>query len=668
MMHPRFLRAGAVSIGLTSWVVLCITTAHAQESPPAEVVDVVEETLESTLPSTTTVDLTDAPGATTLSDVLETVPGVTVRRSGGPGALAWVSIRGSGLRETVVALDGLPLNPDASAIVDLSTWPTQGLAELVVWRARAPLALSGTSASVIELNTPASMTSPSGGFSGGSWGTWRGWVSGETRSAHAAVPDLMWHGTAFHSDGDYLHYDDNGTVFETADDVTRPRTNNARTQANALLRATWRLPQTSVRLTQSVLHRTEGLAGPINIPADRARLETVRSLLALQSETRAFPWRASTQASWLMRREQYDDRLGEVGVGAQQNTLTMHQARMQQHVTWARPQLLLGGLFSSRVDHVRQLDELTDTRDTQSRWITRVGAELEASPMRSGLLDLRSSAAATTLVAPTQPLLVLPTGFVELGVTMLPWLHAVMGTGWSSRPPQLDELYGDRGTLVGNPDLKPEQRWTSDLGTRARLDLGAHSTLSFDIVGAASWSRDRIVYIQNAQRTSVPTNFGRTRTLSLETSLAVDALDALKLHAQATWTDAQRIDVASPVQLPRIPEVQLASGVNLHWRERIGVGYDFFFSTPSWWDAANLTRSGPRWLHDVTLRARPWQTGPTFELAMTNLANALWTRTPADLAQPQLGDRRAVQSDLFGYPLPGRTFLFTLRWSPSGSS
>ena len=69
-----------------------------------------------------------------LEDLLESTPGVFVRRFGGPGEPSEVSIRGSSGSQVVVLLDGVRLNSAQSGTVDLSTIPLDLIERIEVTR------------------------------------------------------------------------------------------------------------------------------------------------------------------------------------------------------------------------------------------------------------------------------------------------------------------------------------------------------------------------------------------------------------------------------------------------------------------------------------------------------------------------------------------------------
>jgi vitamin B12 transporter len=75
-----------------------------------------------------------AMGALTVGDVLRVLPEVLVKASGGPGSLTSVSIRGSSSTQTLILLDGVPLNRPDQPTVDLSTLPIQDVDHIEVLR------------------------------------------------------------------------------------------------------------------------------------------------------------------------------------------------------------------------------------------------------------------------------------------------------------------------------------------------------------------------------------------------------------------------------------------------------------------------------------------------------------------------------------------------------
>src|SRR5207244_12222771 len=85
--------------------------------------------------NTTVVDAERFAGeAPTVAELLATSPGVSVQRSGGPGQAAFVSLRGASPDQTLVLLDGIPLQGPGGDAIDLSTLPFSFVSKVVVGR------------------------------------------------------------------------------------------------------------------------------------------------------------------------------------------------------------------------------------------------------------------------------------------------------------------------------------------------------------------------------------------------------------------------------------------------------------------------------------------------------------------------------------------------------
>ena len=68
------------------------------------------------------------------NDALREVPGVQVRQSGSPGSITEVSIRGSTSAQTLIMIDGVPVNDSATGSFDMSRVTTDDLNRIEVVR------------------------------------------------------------------------------------------------------------------------------------------------------------------------------------------------------------------------------------------------------------------------------------------------------------------------------------------------------------------------------------------------------------------------------------------------------------------------------------------------------------------------------------------------------
>jgi outer membrane cobalamin receptor len=167
----------------------------------------------------TVVPIADQPAEIdTLTDVLDESVGVQVRRFGGLGDFATVSIRGSAPGQVGVFFDGVALTRARSETVNLADLPLDQLGQVEVYRGVSPLALSSSAlAGAINLVSRAPDAVPR--FSllagGGSFGTRKVSAAGSAaRGGFSALLSATYLGSA----GDFTFEDDNGTLQNEDDD------------------------------------------------------------------------------------------------------------------------------------------------------------------------------------------------------------------------------------------------------------------------------------------------------------------------------------------------------------------------------------------------------------------------------------------------------------------
>jgi len=102
-------------------------------------------------------------GATTVADALRFVPGAAVQQSGTLGALQTVQLRGASSSQTLVYLDGRPINEGDTGVVDFSSVPVNGIGGVsVIEGGLSALYGSGAVGGVIQIEslTPAAHLEP----------------------------------------------------------------------------------------------------------------------------------------------------------------------------------------------------------------------------------------------------------------------------------------------------------------------------------------------------------------------------------------------------------------------------------------------------------------------------------------------------------------------------
>jgi len=665
-----------------------------------------DETDAGATSATVTVITVDesVPASADVAVVVDSASGTVVRRLGGLGDYASVSIRGSSARQVQIFLDGVPLNPDGSQAVNLSELPLAAFERVEIYRGGAPAELATAPiGGVVNLVTGRLPTMAS--ISYGAHGTGRLVGAGSSAGPLSALrrhrglapgpwsDDLLLMAEGFGTRGDYEAFTDNGTLYNTDDDEVVRRRNNDKRQLSTIAR--WRLegPGLELSISDSFLAREEGLPGPITSPTDTTRLGTQRNLASARVEGHSGALRMSALLWNQLRGETLDDRQGEIGVGAQWRHYRTVTSGLTGHAAWGvRSWLVPAFTVTGRHDGFVQTDLLGDAaEDPRSRlagsaaasaalraWGDRIMLEpvLQASVLDSRLLggadseNLGSAGANHDVTwAPTP----------RVGLLVRPWLGAgeadapsalaglaiKANAGRFFRPPDFTELFGDRGGVVGNEELLPERGWQWDAGLRwasPGWDAGAGVV---DLAFFQSSVADRILFVQNSQHTSVPVNLGSSWTQGVEAALALDLFGWVDSQSNLTWTLSRNLtpqrDVAD-MQLPGIPTWELYQGTSVHWGEHVRLGHSWSYTDGTYLDATNWFLSPPRSLHGAFLRVG--HGGLSAELSVLNLLDRTmaWAdRNPLSADDDTLAP--GPITDFFGYPLPGRTWLVTVAWT-----
>ncbi len=108
--------------------------------------------------------------AHTVADVLNTVTGVQVLISGGPGSVALASIEGSENRHVAVFMDGIPLNNLSDNVTDLGSLPVQNIEKIEIIKGPASSAWGSALGGVINIITKSGSKEGDGGMVSASYG------------------------------------------------------------------------------------------------------------------------------------------------------------------------------------------------------------------------------------------------------------------------------------------------------------------------------------------------------------------------------------------------------------------------------------------------------------------------------------------------------------------
>ena len=553
-------------------------------------------------------------------------------------------------------------------IPNLSLLPIANLEYAEIFRgARSALVPGPASAGTIALHTPVTLRTPlrvaigAGSFGtyaargqwGGQVGPWGVLVSGQQRE----------------SVGDFAYLNRNGTMQNPEDDREMSRENNAFRESSWLIKSNLQ-PADGLRLDFTSQHQSDRRGVPGTETIQTEQVHTSRTSESQQWGVHFSPRWAGGAAS-LGRPvidgrfrtgesvERFENLRGEVGLRrVDEASRTEREAKsVSLELPFVPAKARFGLLASEETEEWTPRDELrlatgfTRSRRSSSVVLTHQQGWRRVLVDWSYRWDHARDNFAGPVVLGREPM-ASPTRHHRFeGASyggrwnVLPRLALKGNRSHFSRYPTFHELFGQAGWQDGNPALAPERGLQWDAGIQ--VTPGRRAQL--EVVYFESLTGDKIVWLQNSQRTIKAHNLGRSWSRGIESSLfasvSLPARIELRIEAAHTWQEAFDRSASRTYRgkrLPNLPESESYTRFGLE-RGPWNVAYGLATRGRSYRDRYNTAekRLGGFATHD-------------FEIARTLLDGHATIRFEAR----NWSDVRI--QDIDGYPLPGRTFYFEL--------
>ena len=494
---------------------------------------------------------------------------------------------------------------------------------------------------------------------GVSWGSFNTRNLSTTISDRRGAGDYLLVAEYLTSDNDFRFLDDNGTRYNLDDDSVARRVNSDFTSGSLLGKWRHRFHRNwKFYLQENLYWSHKGIPGISNNQSTHARLNTFRNLVeagvVIPDLRNRFSIRQRVTFSHTA--ESFMDPNGEVGLGRQNNRYRTRHIEWQSRIQTAIGRNLGTGLGIS----VRKETFLPESRLQRrslflesDRWTAdvRVGADWEL-PGRKGIASISAEARRLrSRVFDENPYLFSPEASDTttdrtlvsfrwgLRFDLRPGLWLKANLGLSPRVPSFYELFGDRGGVVGNTELIPEKGLTWDAGFRAQ---SRHDAV-FEAAFFDHRYEDLIQFVQTSQGTSRAFNIGKARARGVEVTAGVSPVRRWSISGNYTYqraVDESDIPHRQGNRLPNRPAHRT------FLRTDVGVGYvsifyEYTFQDKNFLDRANLRPVPSRHIHNLGLRVR------------------ISSRARMTLEAKNLKNTRIA--DVWGYPLPGRSYFVTLQ-------
>lgn len=596
----------------------------------------------------------------TLAEVLGDAAGVRVQQYGGLGAFSTVSLRGSPASQVALFLDGLPLGGAAHSVVSLGDLPAGAIERVEVYRGSSPLELGPAGAAgAINLVTASPGGRRGARIAGGSFGTWE--ATADAGAGGDRLSGLI-HAGYQRSRGDFTYRDDNGTPFNPDDDGLSTRENNHFVSGTMLANAGWR-PDERWRLAAhlDVFDKAQGVPGIGAVPAYQTHLDFLRTRARIEAGRLGAGVVPGLRFAAGLGREhtQFRDPGAELGLGAHDTDDRTGDGSLQLDLDWPEAPgsmaLTAGGAL--RREWARSSDAgdpFADPpesrrwtaggvagaqwRPAQGRWI--VHGAVRADRLHDQLHWVGtagvtgSSDVDRTLVSP------------QLGVRwqMAPGLALRGNAASAERPPDFMELFGNQGSVIGNPALRPERTRNADLGLSWTHGTGHGLSVALDAAHFESRAEDLVVYIHYSQSNVRAENISRARIRGEELSLRLTAPQGVGVTGGLTHLDTRDqgpVPYWSGRELPLRPE--FLAFARADWTVgSFRAALDLEYIGPNYLDRANLQPVDER---------LPFGASISFAPGFPHGFPAMrWT-----LEGKNLGNDRIA--DVAAFPLPGRSLF-----------
>lgn len=639
-------------------------------------------------PFVTIIHAEDHPATSSVADAIGASVGVQSRSLGGLGAYQSVSVRGASPGHTTVLIDGVPLAKLASVTTDLGRFTLDSFGEVELYRGAVPVELGGAGVGgavnlVTRLGRGERGERVRASLGVGSFGARHARLSyGDAyRDGEIVQATTLGYQGAI---GDFSFFSTYGTPFNPNDDGYATRDNNGFSQLDAATR--WGTAERSTVGGVRFAAKRQGLPGSDTQPTVTASLSTVDVVADGHVEHAVGAATAREQGFVLVERQALRDRNGELLLGMQDRRyLTLSGGATS---TWRLP---LGrhratAAVELRADHFRDVDEAGTTPTLTG---DREGGALLAA------IDLALDPAARLVVTPAVRFDLLRTAPAPMssGVdAFLPeptrwdrvpsprlsarWsvrddLSIKASAGWYVRMPTLTELFGNRGTTIGSPDLRPERGPSTDVGLVWAPDkaLGVFDRILVEASAFGTRAKDTIAFVAGIGPISRAVNISNSQSYGGELVASVRIARTLAVTANYTRlvTEQRTTEVSfAGKPLPRQPGHAVYARADAMRRvlgRRAELWLDGSYQSRSYLDQASVAPVPQRLLVGAGTRVE-LAGRVAASLALENLTDARIQYMPQDPPpRPDLTEAPAALADVAGFPLPGRTVYVSLDWS-----
>ena len=591
-----------------------------------------------------------------VTDVLRKQAGIDIQSASGVGQFATPLIRGAEGQQVLVFNNGIPINKLNGSGADIGSTSLIGATRIDLYRGMVPMELSPTAigGAINIVSEEPKANDGSAGFTTGTYGTKQSFLS-QTYSLNSLK--LKIDVDNIKADNDFI-YKELQPTSSPSSPKNEPRYNNG--SNNKQISSTLSYSFSENKKIRAYLHSEDSqreLTSQINSPNNTTSITTKRDSINLAYHFNLSPTSLlKTDYSFSDSTQIYDDRGNTVGLGQQYNQYnslfnkvnatykknfdSINLVLNQQ----AQQEVLSNKFLNESTSNTDECDTKCDGEFTRQQFSSGLRAELQLkndlfSNFQVVHLSNKDDAFSNDSQEKQQEFTSIISG-ISYRTSSGPIL--TVNISKQIRPPSTTELYGDRGTTTGNPELLAEKSQAIEVGIKHNTPKSNVSVYSFyrKVEDNISAEQDSIGIIKYS-------NLAQTSYLGIELTASIDITPNFRYACNFT-NQKGLIDSTTN---------DLLSGNEIGDHRRLSMNNSIAYS-PSWW-SINL---------DYTL-----ETGGYFDNANLNprkdkhhwnvSLSSSWKNTSFSFTAKNLTNQR--NRTYLHTPVPGRTFYLkaTQTWS-----
>ncbi|MCS7205729.1 MAG: TonB-dependent receptor [Leptospiraceae bacterium] len=617
----------------------------------------------------------------TLDKLLEKENGVLIQKFGGEGSYSLIRIRGSNANQVHLYLDGIPLNFASYSEVDVSDLSLWNYQKIEFQKNGSMTGLVGSSIGGSINLIPNYETERNQVFlHGGSFGTFGGGINYNFAWKDHTQEPKFYLGIAAMSESskqDYEFLNHNGTIyFNRLDDYKDKQRNAYYRKTSGLITSSFSLGKTQVRILNDSFYRVHGIPGPITRQTEKTKREHFRNTSGIRIVSKGIFWgnfQLDTRWYYTYIKNRFYDPRNELAFSsnnsrAELNNKGVHLIPGWSFIItqnfWYKTQFLLGYeeeyFFENRYSN---FNIKTTEIPEKKRYHYSFHFHQQFSffdEFIEFLPEFRYEEYRNNFLIETRTKQLLTIDEIKKDESKISFVNSLyslifnliknQNQKWNffikyhqeKRIPSFIELFGEKGSIVPNLKLRPEQSYNSEVGS-----IFQFKNIFLDVRGYYRWVRDLIRFLPNSQFSLRAENIQRARIRGFETT-AKYKHDWFQIYLAYQYMQAKRIGTSRSAQeeiyIPLMPLHTFKGGIHLFpentWEFQIeGIYYGAFFRNES---NDYFSYQPRKWIFHFTMIYR-YQKQLLAYLEVRNTQNLLY-------------------EDIIGYPLPGRSYVLGVKY------